>query len=46
MIDHAAMIDKLERSAASERACGNHDAASTFALKADKLRRKIQLATH
>jgi hypothetical protein len=43
MIDHAAMIDKLERSAASERACGNHDAASTFELKADKLRRKYNL---
>jgi len=38
-----AMIEKLDRSAASERACGNHDAASSFELKAEKLRRRYNL---
>jgi hypothetical protein len=37
------MIEKLERSAASERAMGNHDAASSFELKAEKLRRRYNL---
>lgn len=44
MTDHAAMIDKLERSAASERACGNHEAAAAFDARAEKLRQKYNLA--
>jgi hypothetical protein len=38
-----AMIEKLERSAASERAIGNHEAASTFDAKAKRLRLKFNL---
>jgi len=37
------MILKLEAQAAGERACGNHDAASSFELKAEKLRRRYNL---
>lgn len=40
------MIDKLERSAASERACGNHQAAAAFDARAEKLRLKYGLPKH
>jgi hypothetical protein len=37
------MIEKLEASAAGEKAIGNHEAASTFTAKAARLRRKFNL---
>jgi len=39
-----AMIDKLERSAASERQLGNVAAAEVFEARAEKLRKKYDLA--
>jgi hypothetical protein len=38
-----AMIEKLEAQANSERKLGNHDAASSFELKAARLRKKYNL---
>jgi hypothetical protein len=38
-----ALIEKIEATAAGERAAGNHIAAATFEAKAEKLRRKYNI---
>jgi hypothetical protein len=43
MTEHEALIHKLEASAASERALGNHDASGSFSAKAARLRNKYNL---
>ena len=44
MTDHEVLISKLEAQAASERACGNHQAADAFDARANTLRQKYDLA--
>jgi hypothetical protein len=43
MSNHEELVEKLVTQAAGERALGNHDAATSFELKADKLRQKYNL---
>jgi hypothetical protein len=44
MTDHEVLISKLCAQAEGERACGNHEAAAAFEARAEKLRKKYDLA--
>jgi hypothetical protein len=43
MSNHEELVDKLLAQGAGERACGNHEAADSFELKAANLRSKYNL---